>query len=523
VTPDKPDSPIETQTASATPQNRFSLLSHDLRSALADILGGLRLVEADRLDPETKAHFERMNVSSESLARLLDKTLTDEAPDNAGNLTHAVNINLSDFISDIRKRWAGRAKENGIEFAVTLTSSLPAIITLDRVSLDRVLANLLGNAIKFTDAGRVEMLVECRPDKALCFTVRDEGGGFSPEALARLYEYQGRPQDTRKPGTGLGLYIAKELSTVLGASLDISNRAGKGAKALLTIPHDVWFDRRLRRESPPHQPVPDQRVDLSGLRILLAEDNKTNQLVATQMLRSMGAEFAVASDGLEALDLLEKERFDLALLDIEMPRMTGLELIKAVRAKPEPLCDMPLVALTAYVMREHRERIYAAGADGIIAKPVMSIAELGLAILEHLAGSNSRMRGTNPTQTAEPLPEGMLVDQTVFDALLETIGPDSLLELLGKLQADTDAVAEGLGRGRQNLDLAEIRSQTHILVSVAGAIGAKPLQLIAQRLNAAANRQQDDGVDDLCRECLSGLKALQGFITEQQDKAAQPP
>jgi two-component system, OmpR family, aerobic respiration control sensor histidine kinase ArcB len=521
VTPDKPDSPIESETARINSQNRFSLLSHDLRSALTDILGGLRLVDANRLDSETKAHFERMNVSVQSLARLLDKSLDDNSSGNDTNLTHATNINLVDFIDDIRKRWQGRATDNGIEFEVTLMPSLPAIITLDRVSLDRVLANLLGNSIKFTDTGKVEIQVECRPDKSLCFTVRDDGIGFSDQALAKLYEYQGRPQNTQKPGTGLGLYIAKELSTVLGASLNIFNRAEKGAEAQLTIPHDVWFDRSLRRENQPQQPVQDQHVDLTGLRILLAEDNKTNQLVATQMLRSMGAEFAVASDGLEALTLLENERFDLALLDIEMPRMTGLELIKAVRAKPSPLCDMPLVALTAYVMREHRERIFSAGADGIIAKPVMSIAELGLAILDHLSDNGPHMGGINPAKPHSSLPEGTIVDLSVFDALVDTIGPDSLLELLTKLQADTDSVAEGLGRGRQNLDLAEIRSQTHILVSVAGAIGAKPLQLIAQRLNTAANRQDATVVDDLCRECLTGLKALQGFITEQQDKAAQ--
>ncbi|MFT6696069.1 MAG: two-component system aerobic respiration control sensor histidine kinase ArcB, partial [Paracoccaceae bacterium] len=347
--------------------------------------------------------------------------------------------------------------------------------------------------------------------------------GFSPEALERLFEYQGRPDRADKPGSGLGLYIAKELSGVLGAELAISNRAVGGAEAQLTIPHSTWFDRALRREGKSHQLVQNKQVDLSGLRILLAEDNKTNQLVATQMLRSMGAEFAVASDGIEAFEMLGRERFDLALLDIEMPRMTGLELIKAVRSMPAPVCNMPLVALTAYVMREHRERIYGAGADGIIAKPVMSITELGLAILGYMNGTKSRMRmePTNSTDAAQAT--DMIVDQDVFATLVETIGQDSLSELLGKLLADTDSVAEGIGLGRKSLDLAEIRSQTHILVSVAGAIGAQPLQHVAQRLNTAANRQDAAEVDDLCGECLSGLKALQGFILAQQDKAAPPP
>ncbi|MFT5160903.1 MAG: two-component system aerobic respiration control sensor histidine kinase ArcB [Paracoccaceae bacterium] len=523
MNPDIPDGPIENEKLRPSAQNQLSLLSHDLRSALSDILGGLRLVESEKLDTETQAHFDRVKVASEALARLMDKTMSDDALDPNNQMTSVVNINLSEFLNDTRKRWAGRAKDTGITFALESSTSLPAIITLDRVSLDRVLANLIGNAIKFTDVGQVVLLVDCRADRALCFTIRDEGQGFSPEALERLFEYQGRPDRADKPGSGLGLYIAKELSGVLGAELAISNRAVGGAEAQLTIPHSTWFDRALRREGKSHQLVQNKQVDLSGLRILLAEDNKTNQLVATQMLRSMGAEFAVASDGIEAFEMLGRERFDLALLDIEMPRMTGLELIKAVRSMPAPVCNMPLVALTAYVMREHRERIYGAGADGIIAKPVMSITELGLAILGYMNGTKSRMRMEPANSTDAAQATDMIVDQDVFATLVETIGQDSLSELLGKLLADTDSVAEGIGLGRKSLDLAEIRSQTHILVSVAGAIGAQPLQHVAQRLNTAANRQDAAEVDDLCGECLSGLKALQGFILAQQDKAAPPP
>jgi two-component system aerobic respiration control sensor histidine kinase ArcB len=115
---------------------------------------------------------------------------------------------------------------------------------------------------------------------------------------------------------------------------------------------------------------------------------------------------------------------------------------------------------------------------------------------------------------------GQVVDRAVFDSLVETIGAESTEELLGKLLADTDSVAEGIGRGRRDLDLSEIRSQTHILVSVAGAIGAHSLQHVAQRLNAAANRREAETIDELCGECLAGLKALQGFILAEQGKAA---
>lgn len=519
MTPDKPDDAIDAVSGSVGQGDRLSLLSHDLRSALTDILGGLRLIDHDRLDTDTREHFDRIEAAGEVLARLLDKTLTDEAPHTEKRITRIVNLNLADFVGDIRKRWTARANEKGISFEIEKSASLPAIITLDRVTLERVISNLLSNAIKFTDSGEVTLSIASHADKSLTFRVRDNGPGFSKEALACLFEYEGRPRSTEKPGSGLGLFIAKELSDIMTAHLEVANLDGSGCEAVLRLPHDSWFDRSLRRDERARDSTSSDPVDLSGLRILLAEDNKTNQLVATQMLAAMGAEFAVASDGLEALDILEREEFDLALLDIEMPRMTGLELIKAVRGKAAPLRDLPLIALTAYVMREHRERIYGAGADGIIAKPVMNIQELGNKILEYMKRTKDRAIVKPAIQTyLMPAPNSGVVAREIFDSLIKTIGAESTAELLEKLQADVDSVAEGLGRGRKSLDLAEIRAQTHILVSVAGAIGAVSLQHIAQRLNAAANRKDAGEIDDLCRSCLSGLFELQGFIHDEQAK-----
>jgi len=519
IEPDNPELPLSAEGGGGA--RGFSLLSHDLRSALSDVLGGIRLIEPERLDAETRAHLERIAAAGEVLARLLDKAV-DEAdaggPQPGGG---TVNLTLRDFLDDIRKRWSARAREKGVGFEIETGPALPAVVTLDRVALDRIIANLLGNAVKFTDRGTVRLRVSCNEARTLAFTISDDGPGLSPEALARLFQFQGRPGDNGKPGSGLGLFIARQLSRQMGASLRIANRPGGGAEAELLFPQDAWFERSLRRE-PPAAPGPGDSPDLSGLHILLAEDNKTNQLVATQMLKALGADFSVAADGLEALELLEREPFDLALLDIEMPRMTGLELIRELRARPEPLGSLPLVALTAYVMREHRERIFAAGADGIIAKPITSIDSLGRAVRDHLQGGAAA-----PAPAAAPPPESgdsgpapaEVVDRARFDSLVETIGADSMTELLAKLQSDTDAVAEGLGRGRASLDLAEIRSQTHILISVAGAIGATGVQHAAQRLNAAANRQDAPDIDALCGECLAGLKALQGFILEEQAKA----
>ncbi len=146
MTPEKPDDPISDRTTQ-TSQNRFSLLSHDLRSALSDIVGGVSLIDPTRLDIETREHFDRIAVAGQALVRLLDKSQIDGPDADGQGVTQASNVNLREFVTDIRKRWGDIARGKGIEFRVDTSPSLPAIITLDRVSLDRVIANLIGNAV----------------------------------------------------------------------------------------------------------------------------------------------------------------------------------------------------------------------------------------------------------------------------------------------------------------------------------------------------------------------------------------
>ena len=241
---------------------------------------------------------------------------------------------------------------------------MPERVQLARIELDRILGNLIANAMKFTDAGEVSLKVGVK-DGTLQFCVRDEGQGFSDPALERLFLPGGRPADERRPGSGLGLHISKELAGRLGGTLSVRNREIRGACVSLAIPAGAWECR----ETPVAPP------DLSGLTILVAEDNETNQILVRQMLEGMGARMVLARDGQEALDLLAQTPVDIALIDIEMPRLSGIEVMQRLRARAG--FDTPLIALTAYVMRENREAIYAAGADGVIAKPIGSVASFG--------------------------------------------------------------------------------------------------------------------------------------------------
>ncbi len=234
-------------------------------------------------------------------------------------------------------------------------------------------------------------------------------------------------------------------------------------------------------------------MTLSGLRVLLAEDNPTNQLVAAQMLESLGASVLLAEDGAEALEIVAREPFDVMLVDIEMPRVSGIEVLRTVRGLSGPISEVPMIALTAYVMREHRAAIDAAGADGVIAKPILSIEQFGADIRRFMrrrsdaAGAEGGDAGSANGSTSP------VIDRNVYDTLAEAIGPAAMTELLGKVDSDIQAARARLVQALDPVDLGEVRSVTHILISVAGAVGALPVQERARQMNAAGHR--DDAAE----------------------------
>lgn len=260
---------------------------------------------------------------------------------------------------------------------------------------------------------------------------------------------------------------------------------------------------------------------LSGVRVLLAEDNPTNQLVATQMLETLGATVTLARDGAEALEILENQDFDAMLVDIEMPRVNGIDVMRRVRASSGERAEMPMIALTAYVMREHRAAIDAAGADGVIAKPILSIEQLGDDIRRFMrkrapkAGAGGSTSAGGPAGTTS-VPA--VIDESVYESLAQAIGSAAMAELLGKVDADIRSARDRLAGALEAGDVAEIRSASHILISVAGAIGAVSVQEGAKRVNAAAHDADLAGMRGMAPVLLEEIEcALEAVQARSED------
>jgi CheY-like chemotaxis protein len=250
---------------------------------------------------------------------------------------------------------------------------------------------------------------------------------------------------------------------------------------------------------------------LSGLHILLAEDNLTNQMVATQMLESLGARVSLASDGQEAMDMMENDVFDVALIDIEMPRISGVDVIRSLRQRGGRYSEMPMIALTAYVMREHRAAIGDAGADGIISKPILSIEQLGDDVMRILNGPRNKMVGP-PAEFSQPAEEDEVIDTAVFRDLCSVFDPPRREELLHKVSQDI-GVACGQIRGAQLArDSQKIRAASHVLISVAGTIGAMRLQSLAQCLNSAGRAEDSGEIDRIAPDLIAEAARVLEFI-----------
>ena len=242
---------------------------------------------------------------------------------------------------------------------------------------------------------------------------------------------------------------------------------------------------------------------LKGKHILIAEDNFTNQLVVSKIVEQFGATFEMANDGAQAIALFEKGKFDLALLDIEMPRKTGIEVIKYIRSSPKVSQAFPIIALTAFVLPEHREKILAAGADLILAKPILNIQDFG-----HSLGKMFL------TQFQSRDEVGSIIDGNVLSDLSSNLGPEATKEITTNLQADLLKVDGGLADYENTNDVKAVLSQVHILLSLGGMTGAKTLVEACQFMEENCELLSQDEKLSCVKEIRLELARLQTYVSD---------
>ena len=486
-----------------------TLLAHDLRGGLNGILGGLAALDPETMPRDMREQVERVFAATESLACLMELIFVDlpDGFDARGSREREVDYGCVDvprILDYLRRRWTAEAREKGLSLRVVAEADAPTLLSVALLPMARMLGNLMGNAVKHCVRGGIEVVASATREGGIVFRLSDTGPGVREEVLEAI-RLDPAPEalDPARPAPGLGLRVVRLLAEEIGAGLALRNREGGGFEALVTIAAEQC--------ARPDPAPPKTGPDLAGVRILLAEDNPTNQMVATQMLRALRAEVTVTSDGAEALAAYEIGSFDMVVLDIEMPRVSGLDVIRRIRARGDARAGVPIVALTAYALREHQERIARAGANGLISKPISGIEALGRALAAHLpAGFRARRDEEAEPSAREDGAPAPVLDAAIYEALAQAIGPELMGELLEKVVADLDAARTDIEAARAPGDRRAIRAASHILISVAGAVGAVGLQSLARELNGLANGEAPLG--EAVAACLAEIDAVQAFL-----------
>jgi CheY-like chemotaxis protein/two-component sensor histidine kinase len=282
-------------------------------------------------------------------------------------------FNLSDFLDEILRSYSFRSKAKNLSFDIKKASDLPTEVIGDPIRLNQILSNLLSNALKFTSHGSVKVIVKelSRIDNQskLEFTVTDTGIGIPKDKQAMIFDsFTQASSDTTRNfgGTGLGLAICKKLIELQGGTITLDSEPEKGS----TFRFDISFGISEKGALSQIVEIPESFSGLEGKKILVAEDNKINFFVANKFLIGWGISVKHAENGQIALDILEKEDFDLVLMDLHMPVMDGIEATRIIRNSDNPrLKDIPIVALTAAIMSESHDKIEDLKINDYVLKP----------------------------------------------------------------------------------------------------------------------------------------------------------
>ncbi|MDR2528125.1 MAG: response regulator [Synergistaceae bacterium] len=344
-------------------------MSHEVRTPVNAILGMMRLLEGPGMTDVQRQYLEQAAHSTRLLLRVFDDIL-DYSRLDMGRLTlQSAEFSIRGVVKSVRGAVEEQARAKALLLNADVAANVPDAVLGDSLRVEQMLLNLVGNAVKFTQEGRVDIRVSCLPSPPeiarLLFEVEDTGVGISEEQVMDLFLpfTQADASHTRKHGgTGLGLAISRSLANLMSGELRCETRLGEGSTFSFTVALPLAREARDAQSEEPD-------VILQGMKVLLAEDNEINQMVAMGVLSDMGVEVTVAANGVEALSALEQEAYDLVLMDIQMPEMDGLTATTRIRENPK-YKDLPVIALTAHALPEDREASLKSGMNDHLTKPI---------------------------------------------------------------------------------------------------------------------------------------------------------
>ncbi|MGY0193472.1 response regulator [Leptothrix sp. BB-4] len=520
---------LEAEQASRAKSAFLANMSHELRTPFNGLLGMLSLLQRSSLDSTQADYLQTARESGEHLLGILNDVLDISKLESGRLEISTAPTSLQRVLGDVRSVMSPQAQAKGLGWHVTLAADVPGWVDTDAKRLKQILFNLVGNALKFTERGEVSLVVDClaadarqgRPEPLLRLRVSDTGIGMDAQTLSRLFQRFSQGDETinrRYGGTGLGLEISRSLAQMMDGDIQVESRPGAGSVFTLVLPMRLaqaptddaeavvpdsgWRDSVSAAAADPSVDDPLARQPLD---VLVTDDHPVNRKFIHALLAQLGHQVSFAEDGQQALERVRAHRYDLVLMDVHMPVMDGIAATRAIRALDGEAARTRIVALTADAFTESRQRVFDAGMDDFLAKPVQ-VEEIEQLLKRHY-GARGRIEpparapipAIAPAQAANPEPvaptppaaprrrfrkgdAGRVLDLEAIGEVCVAVSVSGYGSLLGGFLADESGTLADLLEVLRLADVARLKAAGHKLKGAAANLGLRELAATAREI-----------------------------------------
>lgn len=501
----------DAEAATRSKSQFLAMMSHEIRTPMNGVLGTLGLLDEMPMPDEQRQLVRVARESGEFLLTILNDIL-DFSKLEAGKLQlESIAFDLRHLIRGTIRICEPQAKAKDLSVEVDVAANAPAFLVGDPGRIRQMLLNFMSNAVKFTEQGRVVLRVEARPGTeghtGMCFSVQDSGIGIPKDKLDRLFQNFSQVDSStarRFGGTGLGLAITKLLAQQMKGRVWCESTVGAGSTFYFAAP----FKTAEEAERHPALGSTEQNSELErpDLKVLVAEDNRTNQMIAQSMLRRLGCRVDVAGNGQEAIEAVAARPYDIVLMDVQMPEVDGLEATRRIRAREDAVSAIPIIALTANAMAGDRTICLEAGMDDFVSKPINK--QTLIQAINRMLRKSSKAgpieaevadRHDDTQSASDPTPEqddAPLIDETVLESLLEDVSPDMKSEFLNAVIGDLENRLAQAQEAHREGDMSALAAACHSLVGCSASAGLIRLRDLAKQLEMACRSADQHAIAD---------------------------